>query len=378
VGFHGGNSQYCLGESARNDTLIGTYSWSITDGGKDPTCDVVPVTNINTVPSHGGVGISWTDSDSILVDEYEIWRGLMHDGNLISVYPEYDDISTSTIPIRPTTREEALNSIEWTLVGNVGTDVEYYFDSIVDRGIYYYEVFAKTDSGIYSLAADNNDRALNYILGDVFEPVDGFVRVNDISVLGASYGVNDSSEFYNPFVDVGPTDDWSGSGIPLTDNKIDFGDLMIFALNYDSSKSKVVGEKSSYNNYVILELEKIDDLTWAFDLVEPTFNLKGINLVATIPEEVEVELIRGDLLDEQSNYVFLQNSDSDGLNVGMAIFGEGTSIKGNGTLFYIEFSEEVGRLRNVYIEVRDVNNDLMKYKLIFEDYYDGNLLSKVR
>jgi len=38
VPFHGGNSLYCTGESARNDTLIGVYSWTITDGGKDPTC----------------------------------------------------------------------------------------------------------------------------------------------------------------------------------------------------------------------------------------------------------------------------------------------------------------------------------------------------
>ena len=39
--FHAGTSTYCLGENARNDTLIGTYSWDITDGGKD--CTGIPV-----------------------------------------------------------------------------------------------------------------------------------------------------------------------------------------------------------------------------------------------------------------------------------------------------------------------------------------------
>jgi hypothetical protein len=36
VTFGGGNSNYCLGESART-TIISTYSWTITDGGKDCT-----------------------------------------------------------------------------------------------------------------------------------------------------------------------------------------------------------------------------------------------------------------------------------------------------------------------------------------------------
>ena len=38
VTFSGGNSQYCLGESSRND-LTTTYSWTVTDGGKDSNCN---------------------------------------------------------------------------------------------------------------------------------------------------------------------------------------------------------------------------------------------------------------------------------------------------------------------------------------------------
>jgi len=39
VSFDAGSSKYCFGESARNNTLIGNYSWTITDGGKDSTCE---------------------------------------------------------------------------------------------------------------------------------------------------------------------------------------------------------------------------------------------------------------------------------------------------------------------------------------------------
>ena len=35
VPFGAGSSQYCQGESARNDVLIGQYGWSVSDGGKN-------------------------------------------------------------------------------------------------------------------------------------------------------------------------------------------------------------------------------------------------------------------------------------------------------------------------------------------------------
>ncbi len=42
VTFNGGNSQYCLGESART-AMISTYNWTITDGGKIENCIVTPI-----------------------------------------------------------------------------------------------------------------------------------------------------------------------------------------------------------------------------------------------------------------------------------------------------------------------------------------------
>jgi surface protein len=57
LSFHGGNSQYCNGESARNDTLIGVYNWTITDGGKNCSGQEAPAASnqfifqINTTAS---------------------------------------------------------------------------------------------------------------------------------------------------------------------------------------------------------------------------------------------------------------------------------------------------------------------------------------
>ena len=79
---------------------------------------------------------------------------------------------------------------------------------------------------------------LNYYLADVstgFATCAGDDRVNtpDISFLGGHYGaaipVNDALEC----LDVGPTTDNSTNGRPLTDNVLDFEDLVMFALNYE-------------------------------------------------------------------------------------------------------------------------------------------------
>jgi surface protein len=57
VPFHGGNSTYCTGETARNVTLKTTYAWTITDGGKycappNATLFIIPLgtTNFSIVP----------------------------------------------------------------------------------------------------------------------------------------------------------------------------------------------------------------------------------------------------------------------------------------------------------------------------------------
>lgn len=46
VPFHGGDSKYCAGVTARDTTLVGTYGWTITDGGI--SCDLInPTATVN-------------------------------------------------------------------------------------------------------------------------------------------------------------------------------------------------------------------------------------------------------------------------------------------------------------------------------------------
>ncbi|MFC1775216.1 BspA family leucine-rich repeat surface protein, partial [Nanoarchaeota archaeon] len=61
VTFHGGNAQYCAGTNARNDTLIGTYSWSITDGGHRSPC-------YGTVGNSSDVNATGVNSLNVTID----------------------------------------------------------------------------------------------------------------------------------------------------------------------------------------------------------------------------------------------------------------------------------------------------------------------
>jgi hypothetical protein len=59
-------------------------------------------------------------------------------------------------------------------------------------------------------------------------------RVNglDISALGSAYGTASGDSLYRSWLDVGPTVDRGVTSRPLTDNVIEFEDLILFAINY--------------------------------------------------------------------------------------------------------------------------------------------------
>ena len=70
----------------------------------------------------------------------------------------------------------------------------------------------------------------------------------------------------NNHCDVGPTDDYTGGGIPSTDDDIDFDDLMIFALNYDVTLSKT---QVGGSEIASLAWMKTGDRDWTLVLQEP-------------------------------------------------------------------------------------------------------------
>jgi len=313
------------------------------------------VSGIHAEPRHGGAVVAWNAPTSTDVAGYEVWRALWRaavPGQ--SAYPEYDDLAGDVIPARPGTRAAAAASAEWTQVGAVDAPTLTFTDTVAPRGVYYYEVFAIDTADNYSYQAPTNGRATNYWLGDLEPYVDGLVDTPDIGVLGACFGEVDGGAWYNAAADVGPTDDNGRLGVPRTDSRIDFEDLMIFAMNFGFAYPK--GPVDAPAGAPALAFVRLDDTTWSLRLDSPCPGLKGVRLWATLPEGAAVVVARGELLERQSAPVFLGNIAARGLDASLAVLGIGAGIDGEGELLRVTLPA-AAEPTNLAIAARGLDNE---------------------
>ncbi len=155
----------------------------------------------------------------------EVWRKGY--GN----YPEYDDgPSPGSTPVTP----GAYPPAGWTLTGVVHPGDS---DEPATRDFWYYVAYVRDTFGTVSPVSNRTAGALNYHLGDVSDLTtvgvgDNHVTTSDLSALGMHYGLTGPALAPFNYLDVGPTTDLSVTARPLTDDKINFEDLVMFALNY--------------------------------------------------------------------------------------------------------------------------------------------------
>ncbi len=164
-----------------------------------------------------------------------------------SNYPEYDDGgSPGSVPATPSYPPGA----PWALTSVTATNQT---DEVATRDFYYYVVFTKDGCGNVSAVSNKTSGTLNYHLGDVTNGVtdcqgNNLVNTADISFLGAHYGITLGEPDVYGCLDVGPTTDFSVNTRPTTDNKVNFEDLILFAINYG-----VVSAPQMANHPVALE-----------------------------------------------------------------------------------------------------------------------------
>ncbi len=192
----------------------------------DTQAPVYHVTQFDAESRHERVNLSWRNPTAPDFDRVRIWRSHWEDSR--AAYPEYDD--QVEMDAYPSSEAEAM-AAGFTLVYDGA--LESAQDLILPRDVYRYAAFAVDHAGNVGPGDEAaRDRSANYILGDVYEPVDGRVFARDLIRLSMAYYTTEGHVAYNPILDIGPTDDASREGIPLTDNAIGFEDLMIFAMNY--------------------------------------------------------------------------------------------------------------------------------------------------
>ena len=107
------------------------------------------------------------------------------------------------------------------------------------RDFYYYVAFVHGANSAVSAASNVTSGTLDYFLGDVSDGVttgqgDNAVNTTDLSLLGAHYGIDGVEAAAYPYLDVGPTTDYSTDALPTTDGVIDFEDLIVFAIDVDA------------------------------------------------------------------------------------------------------------------------------------------------
>ena len=165
------------------------------------------------------INLAWTapGGDAALID---LWRKGYGD------YPEYND-GTGAVPAAPVSAGNG-----WTHVATVAATTTAYVDEPATRDFWSYAAYVTDACGNVSAASAITGGTLNYHLGDVV-PTDNLVATSDISNLGFHYGVTLATygDALN-YLDVGPTTDRSVNARPTTDNRIQFEDLMVFAMNY--------------------------------------------------------------------------------------------------------------------------------------------------
>ncbi|MFN8587718.1 MAG: putative Ig domain-containing protein [Candidatus Eisenbacteria bacterium] len=169
-----------------------------------------------------GIVVTWTPPAPGTVALYRAPFG---------TYPEYDDAGgvtpdSSLAPAAP-----------WTLVS--ANAVSGLVDHPPVRGFWHYVAFYTDSCGNTSAVSNLSRGALDYHLGDVSNRVaqgtgDNTVALEDVSLLGAHYGITGTQLATDgvAYLDVGPTTDGQPTSRPLTDNVLDFEDLLMFALDF--------------------------------------------------------------------------------------------------------------------------------------------------
>ncbi len=339
-------------------------SYRVTDEDDDIILDTTPPGNITDLSAERGlekVKLTWTNPG---VDQtgVEIWRAVWHNGDdVTSVYPEYDDVTGNKKPTIHTDRDDAVSDPAWGLVTTVAHTVTEYPDPVPVRGIYYYVLYS-VDS-VLNYGAGDDASSISYLLGDVQTPYDGTVLGGDVTVtLSLAYGTTPANvDDYNNECDVGPTDDYSGSGIPDTDDRIDFDDLMIFALNWNMT-SLTKAQPAEGSLIARFSWVEVDDTTWSLVLTEPCANLKGVNLQADLSKDAGLSVTAGSLMGQQDYSYFLKNIPDNGLDAGLALLGNGACITGRGELIRISLTGELD-LDDIEIVARDSANKDLEYTL---------------
>ena len=224
-------------------------------------------------------------------------------------------------------------------------------DEPATRDFWYYVAFSVDACGRGTVSTMTSG-TLNYFLGDVHNGLancagDNLVNSADISFLGSHYGAALGDADALGCLDVGPTTTKKVDGRPTTDNRVNFEDLVLFAMNYgrvnvaaEAVANRLEASANSGPSSVKLTVGQTPALGQTFDAVlyfEGSGNVQALSAkLGFNPAVVEpVGVVRGELLDRQSAPADVFSSEPG--SVDAAVFGTGEGLAGSGELARVTF-----------------------------------------
>jgi hypothetical protein len=254
-------------------------------------------------------------------------------------YPEYDDVGGG-VPVWP--------GASWALAATLAAPVAAYDDEVAwpARDFWYYVAVVEDACGNLSAVSNQTAGTLNYHLGDVHNGAancagDNVVNgLNDIGFLGTNYGVTLGYPDARACLDVGPTTNYSVNARPTTDNKVNFEDLMMFAINYGqvSAPQDALQPVAAASDELTLDgpAQVTAGTTFTVSLqMKGAGDLQGLSAQLgwdrAVAEPVSVEA--GGLATTQNAVVFSSGAG----NVDAALLGANRGFMGEGVLATVTF-----------------------------------------
>lgn len=275
-------------------------------------------------------------------------------------YPQYDE-NGGAAPSLPGSYPPA----GWTLTGVTASGQN---DETAVRDYWYYVMYTKDACGNVSGVSNMTAGTLNYHLGDVHDGVtpcagNNLVNTSDMTYLGANYGVTVAVNGALECLDVGPTTDNSVNGRPTTDNRVQFEDLILYAINFAQvSGPQDARPAAAEQDALTLESPALPAVGGTFAVAlaaKAAGDVQGLSVRLDFDPAV-VEFLgvdEGELLGRQGA-PGLALSSGPGI-VDVALLGEGAALRGSGVLANARFRVKAAgdaRLGIASVSARDGRN----------------------
>ncbi|MBI5168794.1 MAG: T9SS type A sorting domain-containing protein [Candidatus Eisenbacteria bacterium] len=276
-------------------------------------------------------------------------------------YPEFDDAGGSA-PSAPSFPPSA----PWALTSVTAPNTT---DEVTGRDFWYYVAFVTDTFGTVSPVSNVAGGVLNYHLGDVTDGVtpgqgDNAVDIADVSLLGSHYGLTGAAVTAFHWLDVGPTTNATVNARPTTDNRIDFEDLILFAINYQLVSAPQTAARPVMQAASADELSLDRPATFGSDgRMTVNMNFRGTGMVQGMsmklswdPAVVTLEnTVSGQMADDLGAMVL---SGTPGV-IDVAMMGVSSGLQGEGTIASATF-RRIGpgepRIELVNADGRDAGN----------------------